>query len=342
MDLFQTFLDLAIPPTGLFILLLSLPTVYFLRFIRSLLTVIFKENVKGKVVLITGASSGIGEQVAYQYARRGAILVLVARREERLRAVADRSSKLGAMHTHVITGDVAKEGDCQRFIDETIQRFGHLDHLVNNAGISHSFLFEDAPDPSTFQPIMDITFWGQIYPTLYALPHLRRTRGKIIVNDSVVAWLPVPRMSIYNAAKAGILNFYETLRIEIEPAVGITIVTPGYIESEMTKGKFMTREGRLVVDDEQRDIQVGPWPVEYAETCAKAMVLGALKGKRHVQVPAWFSVFILYRVFAPELIDWMYWFLYVKKTSPHGKPYSKAILDATGAKQALYPPSIRS
>ncbi|KAI5054532.1 hypothetical protein GOP47_0027665 [Adiantum capillus-veneris] len=342
MDLFQIFLDLAIPPTGLFILLLCLPTVYFLRFLRSVLTVIFKENVRGKVVLITGASSGIGEQVAYQYARCGAILVLVARRAERLRAVAERASKLGAMHTHVITGDVAKEGDCKRVVDETIKRFGHLDHLVNNAGISHSFLFEEAPDLSLFHPVMGITFWGQIYPTLYALPHLRRTRGKIIVNASVVAWLPVPRMSIYNAAKAGIYNFYETLRIEIEPAVGITIVTPGYIESEMTKGKFMTREGRLVVDDEQRDIQVGPWPVEYAENCAKAMVLGALKGKRYVQVPAWFNVFILYRVFAPELIDWMYRFLYVEKTSSQGKLYSKAILDATGAKKTLYPPSIQS
>lgn len=341
MDLFQTFLDLAIPPTGFFILLLSLPTVYFLRFVRSALTLVFKENARGKVILITGASSGIGEQLAYQYARRGAILSLVARRDERLRAVAERATKLGAMHTHVITGDVAKEGDCKRFVDETIQRFGHLDHLVNNAGISHSFLFEDAADAHSFHPVMDITFWGQIYPTLYALPHLRRTRGKIIVNASVVAWLPVPRMSIYNAAKAGIFNFYETLRIEIEPAVGITIVTPGYIESEMTKGKFMTREGRLVMDDEQRDIQVGPWPVEYAENCAKAMVQGALKGKRYVQVPAWYKILVLYRIFAPEIIDWLYRLLYVEK-SPKGKPYSKAILDTTGAKKALYPPSIQT
>ncbi|KAH7440459.1 hypothetical protein KP509_04G108500 [Ceratopteris richardii] len=244
------------------------------------------------------------------------------------------------MHTHVMTGDVAKEGDCKRFIDETIQRFGRLDHLVNNAGISHSFLFEEA-DVTSLHPVMDVTFWGNVYPTLYALPHLRRSRGKIIVNASVVAWLPIPRMSIYNAAKAGIFNFYETLRLEIEPAVGITIITPGYVESEMTKGKFMSREGRVVVDEEQRDIQVGPWPVEYAETCAKAIVSGAVRGKRHVQVPSWYNIFIIYRVFAPEVLDWLYNILYVKKTSEHGKPYSKAILDTTGMKKTLYPPSIQ-
>lgn len=88
-------------------------------------------------------------------------------------------------------------------------------------------------------------------------------------------------------------------------------------------------------------IQVGPWPVEYAETCAKAIMDGAVKGKRYVQVPSWYNIFTLYRVFAPEVLDWMYRLLYVKKTSPNGTPYSKAILDATGAKKALYPPSIQ-
>ncbi|KAH7307533.1 hypothetical protein KP509_22G064000 [Ceratopteris richardii] len=238
-----------------------------------------------------------------------------------------------------MTGDVSKEGDCKNFIDETIKVFGRLDHLVNNAGVAHSFLFEDA-DLSSLHPVMDITFWGNVYPTLYALPHLRKTRGKIVVNASVAAWLPIPRMSIYNAAKAGILNFYETLRLEVEPAVGIITVTPGYVESEMTKGKFMTREGKLVLDEETRDIQVGPWPVEFAEDCAKAMVLGALKGKRHVQVPSWYNTFVLYRVFAPEVLDWVYRLLYVQKTS-QGKPYTKAIMEVPGAKKGLYPPSMQ-
>ncbi|MCO5550472.1 hypothetical protein L7F22_003959 [Adiantum nelumboides] len=345
MDLLQTFLNLVMPVFGLCILVVLWPLLTIrsvvLRFFRTLLD----ENVRGKVVLITGASSGIGEQLAYQYSKKGAVLVLVARRESRLRVVADRCIKRGAMDVRAISADISKGEDCRRFIEETVNHYGRLDHLVNNAGLTHSFLIEDAQDSNPLHQIMDIDFWGYIYPTFYSLPHLKRSRGKIIVNASVVAWLPFPRMATYNAAKAAVFNFFDTLRIELGSSIGgITIVTAGWIESEMTMGKFVNNRGEMEVSETQRDLHVGPAPVAYAEECAKAMLRGALRNYRYVRVPYWYTVFLLYRIFAPEVLDFLMALVYLVPTPGRkdGAPLSKTIVDIPGMKNILYPHTIRS
>ncbi|KAJ7531368.1 hypothetical protein O6H91_14G041600 [Diphasiastrum complanatum] len=338
MDPLHTLLNLVIPPSGLSFLALVWPTLAFTNVFQWLLTTLFPEEVVRKVVLITGASSGIGEQIAYEYAKRGARLALVARRENLLQQVAHNAKKQGAADVRYIVADVSREEDCKRLVEETINYYGRLDHLVNNAGLTHSFLFEDASDAAGFFEVMNVTFWGALYPTYYALPHLRKTRGKILVNDSVAAWLPFPRMSVYNAAKAALLNLYDTLRVEIGTEIGITIAMPGWIESEMTKGKFATDEGDLTL---QRDVHVGPFPVEYAEECAKAMVSGVLKGRRYVIVPFWYSVFLLYRLLAPELLEWSYRLLFVAKAPGSDTPPSKILLETTPAKEAFYPETIR-
>lgn len=345
MDLFQTFLNLVMPVFGICTLVVLWPLLtirsMFLRFFRAIL----EENVRGKVVLITGASSGIGEHLAYQYSKKGAVLVLVARRESRLRVVADRCIKRGAMDVRAISADVSKEDDCRRFIEETVNHYGRLDHLVNNAGMTHSFLVEDAPDSGPLNQIMDIDFWGYIYPTFYGLPHLKRSRGKIIVNASVASWLPYPRMAAYNAAQAAVFNFFETLRIELGSSIsGITIVTPGWIESEMTMGKFVNTRGEVEVNESQRDLHVGPAPIAYAEECAKAMLKGALRNYRYVRVPYWYTIFLLYRIFAPEVLDFLMALVYLVPTPGRkdGAPLSKSIVDIPGVKALLYPTTIRT
>ncbi|KAJ7545885.1 hypothetical protein O6H91_08G014900 [Diphasiastrum complanatum] len=345
MDLLHTALNLFLPPAGIFFLVTISPTLAFIKACQWLLSYVFCENIYRKVVIITGASSGIGEHyvqhLAYQYGERGARLVLVARRDDLLRRVADRARKRGAKDVLVIPADVARKEECKRVIDETIDRFGRLDHLVNNAGVTHSFFFEEATDTSAFTPLIDITFWGDVYPTYYALPHLRRTRGKILVTASVASWLPYPRMSMYNSAKAAIFNLYETLRVELGSDVGVTIAMPGWIESEMTKGKFVSPEGDAALKPEQRDVDVGPFPVAYAEECAQAIVTGALRGKHYVIYPFWYSTLLLYRVFAPELLEWSYRLLFVSKAPGTDEPPSKIILKTTGAQPHLYPSSIQ-
>ncbi|CAI0548106.1 unnamed protein product [Linum tenue] len=130
------------------------------------------------------------KHLAYEYAKRGACLALVARREDRLRHVASKAEEMGSPYALVIQGDVTNAEDCRRFVNTAATVFGRLDHLVTNAGVCPVSLFEDIPD--------DINFWGSVYSSYFAIPHLRETHGKIVVISSCASWLPAPRMSFYN------------------------------------------------------------------------------------------------------------------------------------------------
>lgn len=154
MDLIHKFLNLVAPPFTFFSLCLFLPPFYAFKFFLSTLSSVFSESVEGKVVLITGASSGIGEYLAYEYARRGACSALVARREISLREVAEGARKLGSPDVVVIQTDVSLVDDYRRLVNETMNQFQRLDHLVNNAGIYSVYKFEDAGDATHFRAVM--------------------------------------------------------------------------------------------------------------------------------------------------------------------------------------------
>ncbi|XWS60236.1 hypothetical protein CRYUN_Cryun07bG0018500 [Craigia yunnanensis] len=260
---------------------------------------VFKENVAGKVVLITGASSGIGEYLAYEYARRGARLALVARRTDRLQKVADDARQLGSPDVIVITADVSKIEDCKRFVNKTVNHFGQLDHLVNNAGIAHEAqLFKEMSNISDFVPVMDINFWGSLYGTHFAVPHLRKSRGKIIVMSSSAGWLYPPKASIYSASKAAQIGLYESLRAELGPEIGITIVTPGFVDSEMTQGNNLKKSKIQFLKNEPTDV------------CAKAIVESTCRGDMYLTEPFWMRPLFLLKVLCPELWDWTsYWLI---------------------------------
>jgi len=342
MDLIHTFLNLTAPPFTFFSLLFLLPPFQIFKFFLSVLGTVFSEDVAGKVVIITGASSGIGESLAYEYAKRGACLVLAARRERSLQEVAETARDLGSPDVIVVRADVSKVEDCRRVVDQTMNHFGRLDHLVNNAGITSVAMLEEVEDVTDFRAIMDVNFWGFVYMTRFAAPYLRNSRGRIVVLSSSASWLPAPRMSFYNASKAAIAQFFETLRVEFGPDIGITLVTPGFIESELTQGKFLNKGGRLVVDQDMRDVQVSMIPIHRVESCAKAIVRSAMRGERYVTEPAWFRTTFLWKMFCPELVEWIYRLFYI--TSPGEAPseaFSKKIMDYTGAKTLLYPESVQ-
>ncbi|GMY15155.1 11-beta-hydroxysteroid dehydrogenase 1B-like [Fagus crenata] len=285
MDLLHKFLNTVFLLLTLTTILIFMPPFLFLRSIYS-------ENVAGKVVLITGASSGIGEHIAYEYARRGARLALVARREDRLRAVADKARELGSPEVIVLRADVSKIEESKQFVDEVVNHFGRLDHLVNNAGIIRVDFFEDSTQFNDIASIMDINFWGSVYGTHYAVPHLRKSKGKIVVIASVATWLCTPKLSFYNASKAAQATFFETLRAEFGPDIGITIVTPGVIDSEMTQGQFLP------------EVQM-PWmPVEPTERCAKEIVDSTCKGDMYLTKPSWMRVTFWMKVLCPEVYEW--------------------------------------
>ncbi|EXB25268.1 Dehydrogenase/reductase SDR family protein 7-like protein [Morus notabilis] len=292
MDLIHKFLNLVLPPAALIAILVFLPPFLIYKLFKHF-TNLFKptENLAGKVVLITGGSSGIGEHLAYEYARRGASLALVARREERLKAVATKAVGLGSPDAIVICADVSEVEDCKRLVDETMDHFGQLDHLVNNAGVLQVSLFEDSTQLSAIRSIMDINFWGSVYCTQFAVPHLRKAKGKIVVTSSSGAWYSPPRLSVYNASKAAQISFFETLKSEYGSDVGITIVTPGLVESEMTGDQFWSKSGIKGI------------PVESAEGCAKAIVDSACRGDMYLTEPSWCKVGFWFKVIWPQLVQ---------------------------------------
>ncbi|XP_044501921.1 11-beta-hydroxysteroid dehydrogenase A-like isoform X2 [Mangifera indica] len=287
MDFIHKFLNILLPPLTLLLLCFLLPPYFIFKCLRYVKRSIFEENVAGKVVLITGASSGIGEYLAYEYGKKGARLALVARREDRLNEVAAKASELGSPDVIVICADVSKVED--------------LDHLVNNAGIIKVSMFEDVNSISDFHSIMDINFWGSLYVTHLAVPHLRKSKGKIVVISSTAGWFPTPRLSFYNASKAAVTSLFDTLRTEFGSDIGITIVTPGLIESEMTKPEFIS-EARMEFI-----------LVESTETCAKAIVSAACRGERYVTEPSWSGVLFVVKLLCPEVVEWFCRLLFINR-----------------------------
>nr|DAD35859.1 TPA_asm: hypothetical protein HUJ06_006499 [Nelumbo nucifera] len=317
MDLIHQLLNLVLPPISLIILCVSIPLLLIFRLVRCIIQSIFiSENLTGKVVLITGASSGIGEYLAYEYAKRRASLVLVARRETKLREIGEKARQLGATDVVIAPADVSKAAECNRFVQETVKHYGRLDHLVCNAGVVLYCPVEDTTDVEKLRPVMDINFWGSIYATHFALPHLKRSKGNIIVNASMKGWLVSPWSILYGASKAALINFFETLRVELpqDENVKITIVAPGFIKSEITQGKHLSKEGEVVIDPEMSKMMSGKFPVESTEECARAIVKGVCRGERYIVEPSWYRVLPLFQFMCPELVEWCSRCLY--KTKP--------------------------
>ncbi|GLJ20756.1 hypothetical protein SUGI_0378250 [Cryptomeria japonica] len=277
-------------------LLLMLPSaISFCKFLNLVNLILFgiPINVKGKVVLVTGASSGIGQCIAKEYAKRGAKLVLVARREHRLQEVAEECKVYGAEDALVCPADLTNPDDCKKIVDFTIASFGRLNILVNNAGIAGGSFFEEYKSSSQYKKILDTDFWGHVYTTHCAYEHLRRTKGQIIVTDSMTAFLPYPYLAVYSASKSALLNFFETLRIEsIGKPITITIAFPGFIHSELAA---LESPGKV------------PWwfPLMRTEDAAKAIVEAALRKKRQVITPSWYSAFLWWKLTIPEILEWI-------------------------------------
>ncbi|KAI3501877.1 hypothetical protein L1887_29904 [Cichorium endivia] len=257
------------------------------------------ENMSGKVVLITGASSGLGELMAYEYAKRGACLVIVAIKEpeSRLEQVADKARELGSPDVLFLFADVSKVDESRMFVDETIRRFGRLDHLVCNAGIGS--LYSIKTDVTKFAPVMDVNFWGSVYPTHFAIPHLMRTGGKIVVNASSAGVLNPPKGGFYNVSKAALISFYESLRFEVSPTVTITILTLGFIETNLLTAKYLTNS--VGVGFRLRKDLTTVFPTMGAEPCAIAIVNGVCKGATSITEPRVIKVLFLIKFLFPEL-----------------------------------------
>eukprot|EP00898_Chlorokybus_atmophyticus_P008402 jgi/Chlat1/8563/Chrsp82S07983 len=309
----DTLLSCILWPATLLYLIPLAPVLYVWRWLThsTFVAALFGINPRNRVALVTGASSGIGKELAKEFARRGAKVFMCARRERMLQDLAREASRLGSPDVAIRVTDVKREDECKAMVMECVERFGRLDFLCLNAGAAHSFLFEEADSTEGFKDTLDVDFWGAVYPTHYALDPLKRTRGQILVTASVAGFIPFPRQSLYNASKAALINFFDTVRVELSGVVGVTIACPGWVKTEITDGKILDAQGRTEESRERAKEHIGPIPMAEAPDCAVRMVNAALARKRYVVFPSWYGTLLLQRLLAPEIQDFFFRTFYV-------------------------------
>ncbi|HZO10011.1 MAG TPA: SDR family oxidoreductase, partial [Myxococcota bacterium] len=180
----------------------------------------------GKVVIVTGASQGIGKALSLALAPQRPRLVLAARDTEALARVARDCEALGA-EALVVGCDVSDEAACRALAAAAATRFQAIDVLVNNAGMGMLARFEDVTDLSQYERLMRVNYLGSVYPTFYALPHLKRSRGQIVAISSLAGLTGVPYRSAYCATKHAQMGFFDSLRIELRRSgVSVSVIAP--------------------------------------------------------------------------------------------------------------------
>jgi short-subunit dehydrogenase len=253
----------------------------------------------GKVVIVTGASAGIGRSLALQLAAQGAKLAIAARRLDRLEQVAQECRVFGSEVITVQT-DVSDEKQCQALVERTVNSFGQLDLLVNNAGLAVSALFADFPDLRLFKHTVDINFFGAVYCTYYALPHLKASKGRILAISSLAGKAPLPFNTPYVSSKYALNGFLDALRMELQQTgVSVTIVCPYWVVSEFHQAQLNKRgvprgeRGRAFYTDKMMT----------ADQCARISLKAALRRRREVLMgPGTFAVWL--KLISPALMDW--------------------------------------
>jgi dehydrogenase/reductase SDR family protein 7B len=189
-------------------------------------------ELKDKVVVITGASSGIGKACAEVFAARGCKVMLSARQTEKLQYIEFHLKQKG-YDVASCTSDVSKEDDCRNLIIQTINLFGKIDVLICNAGISMRALFESA-DLDVIRRVMEVNFWGMVYCSKFALPWLLKSKGSIVGMSSIAGKKGLPGRSGYSASKFAMEGFLESVRTEnLKNNLHVLVARPGFTASNI-------------------------------------------------------------------------------------------------------------
>jgi len=214
---------------------------------------------KDKVVIITGATSGIGEACAGIFGKEGAKIVITGRNQVKLDNTLVKLQKEG-ITCFGILADAGVEADNRKIADESIEKYGRIDVLINNAGISMRALFEDL-DMEVFRKVMDTNFWGTVYATKYCLPEILKNKGSIIGISSINGFRGTPARTAYTASKFAMNGFFESLRTEVmKRGVHVLVVCPGFTASNIrnialtadgsSQGESPREEGKMMSAEE--------------------------------------------------------------------------------------------
>lgn len=267
-------------------------------------------SLKGKVVVITGASSGIGESCAYEFAKRGANVVLAARQYVKLCEISQQIHDRYNVRALAIQTDVAVEDDCKHLILQTISTFGQIDILINNAGISMRALFKDL-DLEVLKKVMDINFWGTVYCTKYALDELLNRGGSVVGVSSIAGFKGLPGRTGYSASKFAVNGFFESLRTEnLKNNLHVMVACPGFTASNIRnvalndsakpQGESSMDEGKMMSSDE----------------VAKRIVDGVVARKRLLVMTGQGKLTVTLQKFIPAFLDKLVYNHFKKEKDP--------------------------
>ncbi len=189
---------------------------------------------KDKIVIITGASSGIGLACAKAFYHNKSKLVLAARSIEKLTEIAKELDP-GGKRCIAVKTDVAVEEECRNLIEKAVSTFGRIDILINNAGISMRAIFDDV-EIHVLKRIMEVNFWGTVYCTKYALPYIQQTRGTIVGISSIAGFHGLPGRSAYSASKFAMHGFLESIRTEnLKKGIHVLVLAASFTSSNIRK-----------------------------------------------------------------------------------------------------------
>jgi len=255
------------------------------------------EPFEGKTILITGASDGIGRALALELARDRPQLTLAARGADRLASLAVECEALGAKVLTVPT-DVADPEACRQLVERSQNHFGRLDVLVNNAGITMWARFDAVTDLAAFRHVMDVNYFGSLYTTAAALPHLKQTRGLIVAVASVAGLTGVPQRTGYSASKHAMIGFFDSLRIELRgTGVDVSVIAPDFVVSQIHR-RAIGPDGKPLGQSPMKEDRVMT-----AERCAK-LIRGAMEKRQRLLITSWRGRFArLLKILAPRMVD---------------------------------------
>ena len=251
----------------------------------------------GKVIVITGASDGIGAELARQLAHEGARLALAARSPERLEAVADECRAAGAEACAIAT-DVTRDADCARLMARTLERFGAIDALVANAGVSMHANFDEITDFGTFERLFRINALGTVHCVRHAWDALKASRGLVVGVSSLAGRTGVPGRTTYCTSKFAQTGFLEALRIEAaEHGVAVSVAYPGVVATEI-------RRNGLRGDGERAGVsgldEADAMPVD---ECARQIVRLMRTRRRELVMTRKARLGLWLKMLAPGLVD---------------------------------------
>lgn len=253
---------------------------------------------RDQVVIVTGASSGIGRSLAVQLAGQGAKVVLAARRAQRLEEVAAECRSCGG-DILVVPTDVGDEAQCKVLVERTIATFGKLDMLINNAGLAVTALLREYVDLCLFRHVMDVNFYGAVHCTYFALPYIMQSKGRIVTVSSLGGKGGLPFNTSYTASKYALHGFYDSLRMEMQPHdVSVTVVCPYWVVTEFHEA-FLDKNG---VPRGKQGRALYTKKMMTADRCAEIVLDAAYKRKRELLMgPGGLLVWL--KLIAPNFLD---------------------------------------